>query len=243
VNRIFGTPSAGGDVSLVEAFVRVSERAARPVWIPEDVRGACCATIWHSKGYQAGNRYMANHLVDRLWRWSDEGRLPVVFDASSCTLGATREVAGHLDATNAARHQRLDIRDAVDWARTDLVPRLPALTRTSTAVIHPTCSMRQLDGGRALTELAHALAHTVIEPASATCCGFAGDRGFLHRELTESATRDEAAEVATLDADAHLSGNRTCEIGLHHATGRAFESVINQLERASRPGTQLAGAH
>lgn len=38
-----------------------------------------------------------------------------------------------------------------------------------------------------------------------------------------------------LDADAHLSGNRTCEIGLHHTTGRAYESVINQLERASRP--------
>lgn len=82
------------------------------------------------------------------------------------------------------------------------------------------------------------LADTVVEPASATCCGFAGDRGFLHRELTESATREEAAEVMTLDADAHLSANRTCEIGLHHATGRAYESVISQLERASRPGAK-----
>lgn len=236
VNRIFGTPSTGGDLTLVQAFVRVSERAGRPVWIPADVRGTCCAMIWQSKGYQAGNRFMANHLVRSLWRWSDQGRLPVVFDASSCTLGAMREVVSHLDAANTARHQRLDIRDAVDWARTEIVPHLPALAKTGTAVIHPTCSMRQLDGGRGLTELARTLADTVVEPASTTCCGFAGDRGFLHRELTESATRDEAAEVMMLDADAHLSGNRTCEIGLHHTTGRAYESVINQLERASRPG-------
>ena len=63
--------------------------------------------------------------------------------------------------------------------------------------------MRQLDGGRGLTELARTLADTVVEPASTTCCGFAGDRGLLHRELTKSATRDEAAEVMTLHADTH----------------------------------------
>ena len=242
VNRIFGTPSTGGELTVVEAFVRVSERAGRPVWIPEDIHGRCCATIWQSKGYRAGARFMANQLVESLWRWSDQGRLPIVFDASSCTLAAMREIIGHLDATNAARHRRLDIRDAVDWACTEIVPYLPAVAKTGTAVIHPTCSMRQLDGGRGLTELTRTLAHTVVEPASATCCGFAGDRGFLHRELTESATREEAAEVATLDGDAHLSGNRTCEIGLHHATGRVYESVINQLERASRPETDPSGA-
>ncbi|MFG1998611.1 (Fe-S)-binding protein [Spirillospora sp. NPDC048911] len=235
VNRIFGTPSTGGELTLPEAFVRVSERAGRPVWIPDDVWGTCCATIWQSKGFQSGNRFMANHLVDNLWRWSDQGRLPVVFDASSCTLGATREVVDHLDDTNAARHQRLDFRDAVDWARAEIVPHLATLTKTGTAVIHPTCSMRHLDGGHGLKELSRSLADTVVEPASSTCCGFAGDRGLLHPELTESATREEAAEVTALAADVHLSGNRTCEIGLHHTTGRAYESVINQLERASRP--------
>ncbi|MFG3341349.1 FAD-binding and (Fe-S)-binding domain-containing protein [Glycomyces sp. NPDC048151] len=235
VNRIFGTPATGGDMPLVEAVVRVSARANRPVWIPDGVRGACCSTIWQSKGYAEGSSFMANDLVDRLWTWSDRGRLPVVFDASSCTLGAMREIAPHLDAVNAARHRQLDIRDAVDWARTELVPHLPSLAKTGVAVVHPTCSMHQLDGGRGLADLASALAHNVVEPAAATCCGFAGDRGLLHTELTESATREEAAEVAAVDADVHLSGNRTCEIGLHHATGRAYESVLGQLERASRP--------
>ncbi|MFF1632079.1 FAD-linked oxidase C-terminal domain-containing protein, partial [Streptomyces sp. NPDC058272] len=57
VNRIFGSP---GDVSLAQAVVAVSTRAGKPVWIPDDVAGTCCATIWHSKGYDAGNAVMAN---------------------------------------------------------------------------------------------------------------------------------------------------------------------------------------
>ncbi|MEU5870885.1 FAD-binding and (Fe-S)-binding domain-containing protein [Glycomyces sp. NPDC047369] len=234
VNRIFGAPAGTGGVHLPEAVVRVSERAGRPVWIPEDVAGTCCATIWQSKGYEAGNRFMANRLVERLWEWSGEGRLPVVFDASSCTLAAMREVDAHLDPANAARHRRLDLRDAVDWAGA-LVPDLP-IAKAGTAVVHPTCSMQRLDGGRGLTRLAEALADKVVVPDTATCCGFAGDRGLLHPELAESAARSEAAEVAGIEADVHLSGNRTCEIGLHHATGRPYESAVNQLERATRGG-------
>ena len=35
--------------------------------------------------------------------------------------------------------------------------------------------------------------------------------------------------------DAHLSANRTCEIGMQHATGRPYRSVLIELERATRP--------
>ena len=36
-------------------------------------------------------------------------------------------------------------------------------------------------------------------------------------------------------ADAYLWANRTCELGMRHATGRPYESFIYQLERLSRP--------
>lgn len=66
MNRIFGGP--GGRPGLLpEAVVAVSERAGKPVWIPDDVAGTCCATIWHSKGYDAGNRLMANRIVEAAW--------------------------------------------------------------------------------------------------------------------------------------------------------------------------------
>jgi D-lactate dehydrogenase len=71
-------------------------------------------------------------------------------------------------------------------------------------------------------------------PTTSTCCGFAGDRGFLHPELAQAATRPQAAEVDSDRFDDHLSSNRTCEIGLERATGEPYESVILLLERLTR---------
>ncbi|MFJ3799714.1 FAD-binding and (Fe-S)-binding domain-containing protein [Streptomyces sp. NPDC090088] len=235
VNRIFGTPPGESGPTVVQALVTLAERAGRPLWIPADVAGTCCGTIWHSKGYEKGHAAMAGVLVERLWRWSDEGRLPVVMDASSCSLGALRDVVPHLSPADRDRHSRLSIHDAVDWTQRELLPHLTVTERVPTAVVHATCSMQQTDHGSALKAVAQAVADSVVQPIAESCCGFAGDRGFLHRELTESATAAEAEEVGRLDAQAHLSANRTCEIGLHHATGAAYTSVIQQLERATRP--------
>jgi D-lactate dehydrogenase len=87
-----------------------------------------------------------------------------------------------------------------------------------------------------LRSLAGALADDVFVAPSATCCGFAGDRGITHPELTEAATRAQAAELTGRDFDAHLSNNRTCEIGLSRATGASYESVVLLLERLTRSG-------
>jgi D-lactate dehydrogenase len=85
-----------------------------------------------------------------------------------------------------------------------------------------------------LRALAGALAEDVFVAPSATCCGFAGDRGITHPELTASATRPQAEELAGRAFDAHLSSNRTCEIGLSRATGEPYESVVCLLERLTR---------
>jgi D-lactate dehydrogenase len=76
VNRIFGEmPGHQHELSLQEAMIAVSARAGMPLWIPDDIGGRCCATIWHSKGYQTGKAIMANGTVASLWRWSEGGRL------------------------------------------------------------------------------------------------------------------------------------------------------------------------
>lgn len=56
----------------------------------------------------------------------------------------------------------------------------------------------------------------------------------LHPELTASATAAEAAELATLDADAHASCNRSCEIGMTRATGENYRHILELLEEATR---------
>ncbi|MFF4318750.1 FAD-binding and (Fe-S)-binding domain-containing protein [Streptomyces sp. NPDC001568] len=235
VNRIFGGPDGRPGPSLPEAVVAVSERAGRPVWIPDDVAGTCCATIWHSKGYGAGNRVMANRIVEAAWGWTAGGLLPLVVDASSCTLGIAHEVVPYLTDDNRELHAALRIVDSVVWAAEELLPRLEVRRTVGSAVLHPTCSMRHLDDEAQLRAVAEACAEEVVVPDDAGCCAFAGDRGMLHPELTASATAAEAREVTARAFDAHLSANRMCEVGMDRATGRSYYSVLLELERATRP--------
>jgi D-lactate dehydrogenase len=62
----------------------------------------------------------------------------------------------------------------------------------------------------------------------------AGDRGWLHPELPRSALRDVAAELDGRPFDACVSSNRTCEIALHEATGRRYQSFVLTLELLTR---------
>ncbi len=237
VNRIFGRARNGvrtGGPSLAEALVTVSERAGLALWIPPDVGGHCCATPWTSKGYAAGARRMANHTVDALWRWTDGGRLPIVCDASSCTLGLATEAVGLLSEVNVERHAKLEIVDSVSWAARRLLPRLSVSRKLGSAVVHPPCATRHLEVDSDLAAIAGALADRVTVPVTATCCGFAGDRGLLHPELASAATADQAAEIAGRSFDVAICSNRTCEIGLQQGTGLAYESFAFALEERTR---------
>jgi D-lactate dehydrogenase len=233
VNRIFASGEGTGP-SLPEAIVEVSKRAGKPVWIPKDMKGSCCATIWHSKGYDDGNTLMANRIVSLAWDWTDHGRLPLIVDASSCTLGIAHEVVPYLSAENLDRHQRMTIIDSTTWGA-ELIPDLKISRKLSSSVLHPTCSMQHLGVAGEMEAIADAISDEVVTPVYAECCGFAGDRGMLHKELTETATRHETEEVLARAFEAHLSANRTCEIGMEHVTGRDYHSILIELEKASRP--------
>jgi len=242
-NRIFGADGPKSPPrpdksarrrSLAEALVEVSRRAGAPVWIPDDVAGSCCGLPWGSKGFADAQRRKANELVERLWRWSDEGELPVVIDAASCTHAIAEPGEGVLSEENAGRLAGLTILDSVAWAHDRLLPELQIRRKVGAATVHPTCATRQLGLAPRLRRLAGALAEDVYVAPSSTCCGFAGDRGFSHPELTEAATAPQVAELAGRRFDAHLSSNRTCEIGLSRATGEPYESFVFLLERLTR---------
>ncbi|MFI5783228.1 FAD-binding and (Fe-S)-binding domain-containing protein [Nocardia sp. NPDC051570] len=240
INRIFGhTVGHRRDHSLPQALVAVSERAGKPLWIPGNVVGNCCATVWHSKGFHDGNAYMADKIVENLWEWTDSGRLPVVIDASSCALGVLDEITDLLTPENLTHRDNMTIMDATAWAQQHLLPALTVTAKLDRVAVHPTCSTRHLHVDGPLTEIAAALANEVTVPATATCCAFAGDRGFLHPELTDSATHEEAAELAGQPFDAYLCNNRTCEIGLNRATGGNYESFVYLLESLTRPPDRI----
>jgi D-lactate dehydrogenase len=119
--------------------------------------------------------------------------------------------------------------DAIEWVQR-LLPALTITRKVGSVAVHPTCSARHMGLVHRLQEVAATLADEVVVPAAATCCGFAGDRGMLHPELTAAATADEAAELAGRTFDAHLCGNRTCEIGLSEATGKPSTSFVHLLD-------------
>jgi D-lactate dehydrogenase len=219
---------------VVEALVEISARAGLPVWIPADVAGTCCGLPFGSKGFGEAHAYKANTLVESLWRWSGEGELPVVIDAASCTQSVAEPGDGVLYEENVERLAELEILDSVAWAHDRLLPRLEVGQKIGSATVHPTCATRHMGLAPRLRSLATALAEDVFVAPSATCCGFAGDRGVTHPELTAAATSAQAAELSGRDFDAYLSSNRTCEIGLSRATGEPYESVVILLERLTR---------
>jgi D-lactate dehydrogenase len=235
INRIFGRdPGQRRHPSLPQTLVGLSKRAGQPLWIPGDVAGKCCSTPWSSKGYLRGHEWMAATTCDALWEWSGHGALPVVIDAASCTNGLLDDVKNYLDDEHRARLEQITLLDAIAWCDR-LLPALTVTRRVERAALHPTCSTTHLGLTKTLERLAARLADEVLVPVGTTCCGTAGDRGLLHPELVISATRDEQAVLAEKPAQAYLSANRTCEMGLRQATGHPYESFVFLLEELTRP--------
>ena len=125
--------------------------------------------------------------------------------------------------------------DAVAFVDERVLSALTVTAPIGSLALHPTCSSTQLGTNDALSRIAGTVASEVVIPDGWGCCGFAGDRGMLHPELTASATAREAAAVNTRAFDAYASTNRTCELGLTRATGHEYEHLLETLERATRP--------
>ena len=232
VHTMFG--SATG-TATVDALVQLVTAAGVGLRIPEQIDSLCCSTPWVSKGYQHGAQVMAQRLRQQLLAATDDGALPVVVDASSCSEGLRGALA----------ESGVEVIDATTFVAKTVLPRLQerellAGVDMGTVIIHPTCSSVHLNLGDDIRALAAAVSQDVVVPQAWGCCAYAGDRGMLHPELTASATAPEAAEVAAVIADRTHSGgqpaqihlvssNRTCELGMTAATGRPYRHILEVL--------------
>lgn len=231
VGTMFG-PTAG-DEGVAVAFASLAEKAGVSLVRPDSISSLCCGTPWKSKGILDGYHGMVERTTDALWRASDSGRLPVVCDNSSCSEGLV--VALEKAVESHPKYHSMRIIDAVDFAAENLLPRLHVEGALESIVVHPTCSSTRAGSNSNLTALAGAVASSVTIPDDWGCCGFAGDRGMLHPELTASATERESVEVREGDFDAYVSCNRTCEIGMTRSTGHPYQHVLELLDKVSTP--------
>lgn len=218
---MFGPVGADG---VSQSFLRLCERAEVQLVTPSDIGSLCCGTPWKSKGLVAGYEVMKQKVANSLRAVTGNGRLAVVCDASSCTEG----LRALLDGDECD----IQVVDAVQFVDERVLPRLPAITnKLKSITLHPTCSSTRLAANAALQRLAEAAAEEVSIPDDWGCCGFAGDRGMLHPELTASAIAPEAASVRNTPTQAYASLNRTCELGLTRATGHPYQHVLQVLEQ------------
>lgn len=220
----------GGDI--MRRFESVCQKAAIPVLLPTDLQGTCCGQIFSSKGYTDAHRFTANQTIEKLFRTSQEGKLPVVMDVTSCTQ-TLRSCRPYLTDANKARFDGMTFLDAIDFAADYLLPRLTIAKPKNRVVFHPVCSAHKMGLLPKLQKIGKACAIQADIPTFAGCCGMAGDRGFYYPELTRAATKVEANEVKQTEYDGYYSTSKTCEMALSDAVGKNYESILTLLDDVS----------
>jgi D-lactate dehydrogenase len=234
ISRVLGRqPGETTEQSLMEVLVTLARRAGVPVFIPADVEGVCCGVPFSSKGFDQAHDLLVNRTIERFYRWTEGGKLPVVIDTTPCTYGIAT-CRPHLTPENQKKFDSLKILDSVQFAYDQLLPKLKVMQKAESVALHPVCSATKLNLVPKLEGITRVCSEKVVVPLNAGCCGFAGDRGFLFPELTQAATQAEAAELQGTTQDGYYSSSRTCEIGMTRATGQVYVSYLYLLERATR---------
>lgn len=224
LNSMFA--SSGEGLGSQKAFLALCKRAGIAVAVPENISELCCGTPWKSKGLIAGYAEMGARTISSLLLLAKEKNLPVVCDSTSCAQG--------LGELAVAGGGRVDFEDVLAFVARQVLPKLTVKKQIESITLHPTCSGVQLGLNDAMHKIASAVAERVFTPENWACCGYAGDRGMLHPELTASATKFESREVRANKTTKYASSNRPCEIAMSSATGERYVHLLEVLEEVTR---------
>lgn len=222
--RMFGADTP--EHALSATVIRVLERAGYAPIIPEDVNSLCCGQSFASKGMADDADRKSAELEAALRRASDNGKYPIILDASACSLRMKTFLA-----------ERLPVFDLVEFAHDALLPRLMLQKKSDPVLIHLNCSARRMGFEGKLKQLAAACAVQPVMPPEVKCCGFGGDRGFVVPELNAYALRKLEVPAGCCGG---YSSNQTCEIGLTNATGLPYRSIVHLLDECSEEAARLA---
>lgn len=231
ITRMMGRDKES-DASIVDVLLRLSSRAGVGLVIPSGLGGSCCGQAFSSKGFVPAYRVMVNRTIEKLWKWTREGSVPVVMDISSCTH-SLRTCRAYLTGDNQSRFDRMKILDSLEFAVDVLLPRLKVRKMAGKAVFHPVCSLHKMGAYKKLVDFGAMTVEEPVIPFAAGCCGMAGDRGFYYPGLTASACKAEGAEAAGHAAAGYYSTGKTCEMALSEASGVSYKSILYLLDEVS----------
>jgi D-lactate dehydrogenase len=220
----------GGDI--FKTFQSVCTKAGVGIIIPDEMNGTCCGQLFSSKGFKDAYVFTANETLEKIWKASKQGQYPIVLDGTSCTY-TFKNSRSSLRPENQQRFDQLTILDTIDFASDVLLPNLNIKQKKKAIVFHPVCAGTKLNLQGKLQKIGNACAHKADIPAMAACCGMAGDRGFYFPDLTQAATKLEAAEVSMIAYDGYYSSGKTCEMAMSDAVGKDYESVLKLLDEVT----------
>ena len=220
-------------MSLAETIVTISQRANVDLFIPKNVTGHCCGMPFASKGYKQAYRLSLHKTLTQMWEWSNHGQYSIVIDTISCTH-TLRTCSDDLSNEDKELWKKLTILDSVEFLHDYVLRKLNIQPDDEDIILHPNCSARKLGLDTKMLNIAKQCAKSATVPLNLGCCAFAGDRGLLFPELTQSATEKETAEVLAKNYDGYYSSNITCEMGMSEATGKDYVSIVYLVETVSR---------
>jgi D-lactate dehydrogenase len=206
--------------SLQQVTLDLAHKAGLILKQLDHQEGHCCGMPFESKGHFAQADEMREKLNQALLQASDNGRIPVLIDTSPCVFRMSQKL-----------DPRIQLLDPVRFANQWLVPRLVITPTSESVAVHVTCSTTKAGLGNELIALAKACSTRVVVPEEITCCGFAGDKGFVLPALNDSALKSLKPQVQ--DCHEGISTSRTCEIGLAKNSGIPYHSFFYLLDRVS----------
>ncbi|SNY54279.1 D-lactate dehydrogenase [Arsukibacterium tuosuense] len=216
------TPQANSQDSrsLMQVSTDLLAKAGYQLIIAEGLASQCCGMPFQSKGQFAAAEQKQHELNQWLMQKSNWGQIPIYSDSSPCSL----TLQGKLDP-------RLTIIDSVDFLYQHVLPKLTITPQAEPVALHISCSASQLGQSEKLQQLTAACTGQVVIPEGISCCGFAGDKGFVLPELNASALSNLAAQVSKCSRG--VSSSRTCEIGLSRHSGLEYQHLVYLLDQLS----------
>ncbi|MDR0973278.1 MAG: FAD-binding oxidoreductase [Prevotellaceae bacterium] len=215
------------EMPLVNKMVSLLHKGGYEVIFPDGMEKLCCGTIWESKGMPDVAYKKAKELEDALWVASEEGKYPVLCDQSPC-LHRMRETI-----------KKMKLYEPAEFISVFLADRLVFEPTDTPVAVHVTCSMRLMGLADTIVDLAKRCSKHVLVPEEVGCCGFAGDRGFLHPEVNAYALRKLRPQIEAENIQIGYSNSRTCEIGLATNSGIPYVSIAYLVDSCTKPFSNI----
>lgn len=214
VNSVF-EPS--GNKPLSEVIESLLAKTDCEVVELKQAKSLCCGMPYSSKGFEEAADQKLNEL---LLEMACSGIDTIICDNSPCSSRIIEQAA----------KMNLKVEDSVTFFASRLNNfKISRIDKES--VVFPVCSLKKSGEDSSIKKIAEACLKNYKIPEEIACCGFAGDRGFSHPELTASSLA--GLKDFSTGCSSGYSSSRTCEIGLSRHSGFKFESILQLLDECS----------